>query len=304
VRSTQEPTVVRSTQQPTVQRERRRSSPHTAQMDLRGKPEQMDLGNLPTVWKAVEIMHREAEQLAEQPRSKLLTARLIDEGQVAGPRTYITVSRLLQVALDNHLALVGLIQSHGVTHWAPWNLMRPVFEAAFYVIWILDPNDSRDRRRRGLRAEINDANEKKRWVESLIEAGISRKDVEPLRRRRDEVTQIYRSEASALGVTWETVQQKINLIAEIPKLETLLDAHGQKGRALFVTTWRRLSGFQHGLSYALQAGATANTSVKIPGGESVFFTINDEDFIATAQLTSAIHVSALQLYKKRCTQAS
>lgn len=89
-----------------------------------------------------------------------MTARFIDEGQIAGPRTYITVSRLLQVALDNHLALIGLLQGHGVSHWAPWNLMRPVFEAAFYVMWILDPDESRDRRRRGLRAEVNDANEK------------------------------------------------------------------------------------------------------------------------------------------------
>ena len=100
------------------------------------------------------------------------------------------------------------------------------------------------------------------------------------------------------------MQQKINLIDEIPKLETLYDTYGRKGRALFVTTWRRLSGFQHGLSYAVQAGATATTSVKIPGGESVFLTINDEDFVATAKLTSAMHVSALQLYKRRCTQVS
>ena len=209
-------------------------------------------------------MHGEAERLAEQRRSQLLTARSIDEGEIAGPRTYITAIRLLLVALDNHLALVGLVQSHGVTHWSPWNLMRPVFEGAFYVTWILDPSESRDRRHRGLRAEVNDANEKKRWVESLIDAGIRRQDIEPLRTRRDAVSKIYRSEASALGVSWETMQQKINLIAEIPKLETLYDTYGRKGRALFVTTWRRLSGFQHGLSYAVQAGATATTSVKIP----------------------------------------
>lgn len=271
-------------------------------VDLRGKPEKMDLDTLPTVWAAVEQMHWEAERLTERPRSQMLTARYIDEGQVAGPRTYIIVSRLLQVALDNHLALIGLLKSHGVTHWAPWNLMRPVFESAFYVVWILDPSESRDRRRRGLRAEVNDANEKKKWIESLVDAGVRRQDIAPLRERREEVTRIYRSEASALSINWETVQQKINLVDEIPKLEALYDSYGQQGRALFVSTWRRLSGFQHGLSYAMQAGATATTSVKIPGGESAFFTINDEDFVNTAKLTSAMHVAALQLYKKRCAE--
>src|SRR4051794_29523358 len=107
----------------------------------------MNLGSLPTVWAAVDKMNREADQLGEQPRAQLLSARLIDEGQVAGPRTYITASRLLQVAFDNHLALIGLLQHHGATHWAPWNLMRPVFEAAFYVVWILDPAESVERRR-------------------------------------------------------------------------------------------------------------------------------------------------------------
>ena len=116
----------------------------TSLMDLRGKPEKMDLADLPNIWAAVERMHGEAERLAEQRRSQLLTARSIDEGQIAGPRTYITAIRLLQVALDNHLALVALVQSHGVTHWAPWNLMRPVFEVC--VLRDLDLGPEREPR--------------------------------------------------------------------------------------------------------------------------------------------------------------
>src|SRR4051794_19295615 len=203
-------------------------------MDPRGVPESMDLGGLPTIWEAVDAMNREAEYLGQHPRSQLLSARYIDEGQVAGPRTYITASRLLQVAYDNHLALIGLLRHHGATHWAPWNLLRPVFESAFYVAWILDPEESLDRRRRGLRAELNDANEKKRWIESLVAAGASEDDLAPLRQRREEVTKIYRAEAASLGVNWQTAQQKINLVDEIPKMATLYDSYGQQGRALFV----------------------------------------------------------------------
>jgi hypothetical protein len=187
---------------------------------------------------------------------------------------------------------------HGATQWAPWNLMRPIFEASFYTLWILDPRDSRERRRRGLRVELNDSQEKKKWVESLAAAGVSAEALAPLRKRREEVTRIYRAESDELGMPWQA-SRTINLVDEIPKLRSLVDAFDKQGAALFVSTWRRLSGFQHAMSYALQAGAEAGPSIKIPGGESIHFTINDEDFVSTAQQTHTMHVTALNLYKQR-----
>lgn len=270
--------------------------------DPRGEPETMDLGTLPRTWATVELLHHEVMGLHRQHSGGQLTARFIDENQTAGRRTYITVHRLLQVAFDNHLALIGLLQHHGATHWAPWNLMRPIFEASFYAAWILDPDQSPDRRRRGLRAELNDAHEKKNWVESLTAAGIDDRTLEPLRRRRDEVSRIYRSESDELGMRWQTYRN-VNLVDEIPKLRVLVDVYGRQGAALFVSTWRRLSGFQHAMSYALQAGAQAGRSLKIPGGESVFFTIDDEDFVNTGHQVSAMHIAALGLYKRRSLQA-
>lgn len=47
------------------------------------------------------------------------------------------------------------------------------------------------------------------------------------------------------------------------------------------------------------SGLLAGPSIKIPGGEVVHFTINDEDFVSTAQQTHALHVFALNLYKQR-----
>jgi hypothetical protein len=97
------------------------------------------------------------------------------------------------------------------------------------------------------------------------------------------------------------LEQQVNLVDEIPKLQTLLARYGAQGTALFVSTWRRLSGFQHGMSYALQAGAKATRSIKIPGGEHAFLTIDDEDFINTTKLTASMQVAALQLYIERST---
>lgn len=262
----------------------------------------MDLGSLPTDWAVVARLHAQIEQTDNNRSATVLTARLLDEAQTAGPRTYITAHRYLQIAFDNHSALIGLLQHHGATPWAPWNLMRPVFEAAFYVLWILDPDQGRDRRRRGLRAEVMDFKEQRKWVESLTAAGLSNDTVQQLNRRRTEVTQIYQQEAAELSVTWDRTQQAIQLTAEIPKIQALLETHGNPGTALFVSTWRRLSGFQHGLSYALQVGAEVTKAVTIPGGQTVHLTINDEDFVNTAKLTSALHMAALQLYLRRSTQ--
>lgn len=167
--------------------------------DLRGEPQPMSLGNLPVVWAAVEQLQQEFDRVASTRTGPVLTARLMDEAQTAGPRTYITAHRYLQIAWDNHLALIALLQHHGATHWAPWNLMRPVFEASFYVLWMLEPDDGRIRRQRGLRAELLDAREQKRWLESLVPAGLDEEALDGLRQQRAGSRQVYQREASELG---------------------------------------------------------------------------------------------------------
>jgi hypothetical protein len=68
-----------------------------------------------------------------------------------------------------------------------------------------------------------------------------------------------------------------------------------------VSTWRRLSGFQHGFGYALIAGADRGRSIPIPGGESLYISTNDQDLVNTSKIVSAFHIAALQLVIRRNT---
>src|SRR5215217_8732971 len=123
------------------------------------QPEPVDLDNLPTYWRKVAELDEQAHQAMQSWHSMNFTARFFDEGQPAGPRTYIGVARLLNIAIDNQEAFQSLIQTRGVTHWSQWSLLRSVFEASFYALWTLDPREGRERRKRGLRLEVLDSKE-------------------------------------------------------------------------------------------------------------------------------------------------
>jgi hypothetical protein len=87
----------------------------------RGIPtgETMDLSNLPKYWQVIDDEFDAIDQLPPLEQSRRLSARAFDEAQVAGPRAYMEVTRYLNVARENHGALLSLLQSHGVTVWAP-----------------------------------------------------------------------------------------------------------------------------------------------------------------------------------------
>lgn len=63
---------------------------------------------------------------------------------------YIQSSGFLSVARDHQQGLQDMVES-GVRPFAVWSLIRPAFEASFYVIWALDPDEQRERKRRALR---------------------------------------------------------------------------------------------------------------------------------------------------------
>jgi hypothetical protein len=123
------------------------------------RPEPIDMDNLGTYWQRVAEFDEQAHQAIQSWHTMNFTARFIDESQPAGPRTHVGVDRLLAIAMDNQEAFQSLITTRGVTHWSQWNLLRPVFEASFYVIWILDQRESKERRKRGLRPEVLDSKE-------------------------------------------------------------------------------------------------------------------------------------------------
>jgi hypothetical protein len=67
----------------------------------------------------------------------------------------------------------------------------------------------------------------------------------------------YRSEAAALGVPFDRVHQKINVTNELPQLNVV---RGEPDFAAFLEgTWRLLSGFEHGYSWALLQGGPSVT---------------------------------------------
>jgi hypothetical protein len=165
-------------------------------------PEQVDLANLPVYWQRVAELDEQADRAMQSWHSMQFTARFLDEAQPAGPRTYIGVTRLLNIAIDNQEAFQSLITTRGVTHWSQWNLLRPVFEAAFYAIWVLDQDDSRERRRRGLRLEILDSKEQRNWIDSLRGVGLDEEVIAANAQRQAGATRIYQAEATALGLTW------------------------------------------------------------------------------------------------------
>jgi hypothetical protein len=267
--------------------------------------ENLNLGNLQEHWRVIAQQFRRLEGLPPLAASRVLSARAFDESQVAGHRTYMEASRYLDVARDNHEALLALLEHHGATLWAPWSLLRPTFEASFRAAWILDPEDGHERRARGLRCEILDSYEQRRHraafrtfpdpeIRKLIET--SEADTE-----KGSLT-TYRAEAAALGRAFDKLRQTINVTAELPKLSFVRE---QDLFAPFLeATWRQLSGFEHGFGWALLSGTHRKVVAHVPGGADLQLVINDESFVNAAKSTYFLLVSACRLFTRRHLEPS
>ncbi|MDG4833045.1 hypothetical protein O7627_27610 [Solwaraspora sp. WMMD1047] len=192
------------------------------------------------------------------------------------------VQRYLGVARDNHEALLALLEHHGATLSAPWSLLRPVFEASFFASWILDPGTVRDRRLRGLRCEVLDCYQQRAHRAAFKKLPEARRLIEDAERQQEqESLAMYRAEAAALAEPFDRVHQKSKIVAELPKLSF---ARGRGHFAAFLErTWRLLSGFEHGLGWALLRGADRGEGTEIPGGMGMVLSIKDEEFVLAAR---------------------
>lgn len=161
--------------------------------------ETMDLANLAEYWQIIDVEFDAIDRLPSLAATHTLSARAFDEAQVAGHRPYIEATRYLGVARDNHDALLAVLKHHGATVWAPWSLLRPTFESAFLAAWVLDPDDGRERRARGLRCEVLDTYEQKHHRAAFKAIPEVRDAIEDHERKLNETSiATYRSEASAL----------------------------------------------------------------------------------------------------------
>lgn len=261
--------------------------------------ESLNLQNLHAYWEAIDAVHARVGRLPDPSRSPILTSRKIDLAQPAGPRTYMTAERYIGVAMDNHRAMLTLMEHHGVTPSAPWSLMRPVFECGFFASWILDPADGLHRRHRGLRCDVQDEIQQRRHLQTFKDVPEVAKEVaEALAGRRSGPEAVYRQEATALGMKWETATRKVQVVDE---LKTLSFVRGTGSPEFMEATWRMLSGYEHGLAWSMLRGSDMTSEIKVEGGYEVVLTINDDAFVTASKCALALLLTALRRLEQLST---
>ncbi|WP_169744287.1 hypothetical protein [Knoellia aerolata] len=221
---------------------------------------------------------------------------------VAGHRAYAAAERYLTTSDENHDALASLLAHHGASATAPWNLLRPSFEAAFYALWLLSPSDSQQRRQRGVRLEwLDDIETEKfhrvalgnREVLQQLGLGDAAAKIPPYR----ENTDTYVREANATGLAFQTTRHRrqvnhrparVNVENE---LGGLFPEEGLMSLA-HTTTWKTLSGIQHAEAGALLRVTDRSSLGGYPGGQRLHLTINDGAFYLACLVTASMRAFA------------
>ena len=180
-------------------------------------PEALDLGNLPQINQVLDQRMHQLQRAEEHHhgRTAQFSDRLFDEAKPAGNRTYILANQLIEVAVENYHAVFALIQK-GATPWAPYNLIRPAFEAAFYALWILEPQDSVQRLLRGLRVAVEDNRQSENWIRELIKIpNLTEDQRQSMQSPISRSSTSFRRDAEGIGVKWAQASQRITLIDEL-----------------------------------------------------------------------------------------
>src|SRR5262245_34959862 len=95
---------------------------------------------------------------------------------------------------------------------------------------------------------------------------------------------------AALGRNFDKLRQKINIVDEMKGLSFV---KAQQQMAPFLeATWRLLSGFEHGLGWALLDGTDREVQAETPGGMAFQLVIKDEQFVNVAKSTYFMLISA------------
>lgn len=263
----------------------------------------LQLGNLPNVWAALDEIERRAHAANDRNLAQMdFTDRKFDEASATGRRAYINAHAFISVARDNQKALEAMLLASGVRPYAPWNLIRPSFEAAFYVVWMLEPNEGRERMRRALRIAWEE--QRNHGLRLGLKVDIAnakgQPDVLKAEQRHRDIKKSYVDEANAVGMSQKQVSEKPNLTTEIPKLESL------KGRTpgeekFHLLIWRELSGIQHADMGAGLGLSDKTYRLKIPGGYTAVVSINDESFMTACYSSALMQLTAMNLYIQRST---
>jgi hypothetical protein len=223
-----------------------------------------------------------------------MTNRMLDENQPAGHRGYILAYSHLVGGVEHVDALFELLERGRLTPRAPYSLMRPIFEHGFWASWLLDPEPGLDRRRRGLRAEVYDWNQKRNWVEAFR---LPEEKIETWRTRHVDVGKTYEAEAHKLNISWKHTKEKLNVVKELEELGYSTSFDDPSVPAFFVACWRLLSGLNHGQTHALiVASDKTNQRVREFGG-TVTTSINDDWFMNLTRVSIGLLADAAARYE-------
>lgn len=260
----------------------------------------LKLGNLPNVWQALDLLEDDVDRANDRSTAQMdFTSRKFDEANRTGQRAYIQALHFIKSARDNQKALEALLRIRASPH-APWNLIRPAFESSFYAVWILEPEDSRVRKRRALRIAWSEQrqhrNRHKLMVELAHAAGhpsvLKAEEQDRLIKRR------YEEEAHAVGMGTKELGQEPNMTDEIPKLTSLVAGEPK----FHLLKWRELSGIQHSDMGAMLKLSDKTYKLRIPGGYTATLALNDDDFVATCYSAAVMQMTAMRLYIRRSTE--
>lgn len=260
----------------------------------------LDLGELPELWRRLdEFAKLHAAVTTGWAAYDGLTARAVDERLPAGHRVHMGSERYLSIAMEHHYVLLFLLENYGATPYVPWGLLRSTFESAFYAAWLLEPLDSRTRRRRALRLEWWDEHEHRAHNKLLTEAPLDDSDdvraaTAQYRSRVKEHDQIFSKEAAELGLRFPP--PKISVTDELKALN--VGAEFSDGLPLRLT-WASLSGMLHGRGSTLLRNSSRTNERAVRGGYEAVVTIDDASFEREAAITCRLHYYALFLSVRR-----
>lgn len=263
----------------------------------------VDFKGADRLWPLIDAAYKDMEtvEASGQPATSL-AARQVDRAQTAGHRPYISAYRLLTTARENHQAFLGHVEAMGFGPNAPFNLLRPVLESSLWAIWLLDPSQSHDRRRRGLHFEVLDHKAEIAYLEELGRTSDGRAFRDAAAKRGATAGSSYRKDADALRLDYTTLTRGINLTDEIPKLQWIVSHYGSDFARLITAEWRRLSGYQHTKAWASVLGSDRTFVAKIEGGEVAHLVASDDGISLAVSTSGLVFLEALRLYIHRCTK--
>ncbi|MGJ6981491.1 hypothetical protein ACSDQ9_13335 [Aestuariimicrobium soli] len=250
-------------------------------------------------WRQLDLLESEMEAAETEYKlnKQALTRRRLDCSNGAGVNAYIMASGLIGTARENQKLLERTIMTHGVgvSPQATPNIIRPALEAAAWALWIIDGKDAQDRRLRGLQRSWEDHRQSNNWLEEL-KPMLDSNEQEQAEQRRGEISACFREKARLAGIEWARVTKQVSLTDELKKLSLLRS--DETIRRTVVATWRKLSGVQHGFSYAalLSSSHEDRHAVPVEGGWEVTLVSDDNSLLTDCQVSAFMQLSAMKAY--------